>query len=133
MKSDLKNSKVMQKINNNKEDNEVNKNKNSYIFKAKSIKKNLDKYPVEDSNKFLIKKVNRPFTDPLTIKQESITDNLRWRKYYMNYLYNIMDEDLKVKDTSKVGKWINEILAKQNTHIYKRPLPENKEAFFFQR
>ena len=83
MKSDLKNSKVMQKINNNKEDNEVNKNKNSYIFKAKSIKKNLDKYPVEDSNKFLIKKVNRPFTDPLTIKQESITDNLRWRKYYM--------------------------------------------------
>ena len=90
----------------------------------------MDKYPVEDSNKFLIKEVNRPYTDPLTIKQESITDNLRGRKYYMNYLYNIMDKDLKVKDTFKVDKWINEILAKKNNNIYKRPLPESKEAFF---
>ena len=136
MTTDLKDSKIIKKLsgintnNNNKDESKINKNKNNYIFKAKSIEKNLDKYPVEDSNKFLIKEVNRPYTDPLTIKQESITDNLRGRKYYMNYLYNIMDKDLKVKDTFKVDKWVNEILAKKNNYIYKRPLPESKEAFF---
>lgn len=63
--------------NNNQAEHIQSKNKNNYIFKAKSIEKNLDKFPVENSNKFLIKEVNRPYTDPLTIKQESITDNLR--------------------------------------------------------
>ena len=108
----------------------INKNKNNYIFKAKSIEKNVDKYPVEDSNKFLIKEVNRPYTDPLTIKQESITDNLRGKKYYLNYLFNIIDKDLKVKDTFKVDHWANEILAKKDNTTKKKPLPESVEAFF---
>ena len=116
-------------VDNNKEGNKKN-NKNNYIFKAKSIEKNLDKYPVEDSNKLLIKEINRPYTDPLTIKQEGITDNLRGKKYYMNYLYNISDKDLKVKDTFKVDKWVNEILGKKENFIKKRPLPESVEAFF---
>ena len=104
--------------------------KKSYGFKAKSIEKNINKYPVEDSNKYLIKEINRPYTDPLTIKQESITDNLRGKKYYMNYLYNILDKDLKVKDTFRVDKWANEILGKKENFIKKRPLPESVEAFF---
>ena len=116
--------------NNNRAEQFQSKNKNNYIFKAKSIEKNLDKFPVENSNKFLIKEVNRPYTDPLTIKQESITDNLRGRKYYMNYLYNILDKDLKVKDTFRVDKWANEILGKKENFIKKRPLPESVEAFF---
>jgi hypothetical protein len=116
--------------NNNQAEHIQSKNKNNYIFKAKSIEKNLDKFPVENSNKFLIKEVNRPYTDHLTIKQESITDNLRGRKYYMNYLYNIFDKDLKVKDTFRVDKWANEILGKKENFIKKRPLPESVEAFF---
>ena len=104
--------------------------KKAYKFKAKSIEKNLDKYPVENSNKDLIKEVNRPYTDPLTIKQESITDNLRGTKYYMNYLYNIIDKDLKVKDTFRVGHWANQILGKKDKFFKKKPLPESVEAFF---
>ena len=104
--------------------------KKSYGFKAKSIEKNIDKYPVEDSNKYLIKEINRPYTDPLTIKQESITDNLRGKKYYMNYLYNILDKDLKVKDTFRVDQWANQILGKKEKYIIKKPLPESVEAFF---
>ena len=129
--SGLKNSKSNLKLsdNNNKEEDKKDK-KNAYIFKAKSIEKNIDKYPVEDSNKHLIKEINRPYSDPLTIKQESITDNLRGKKYYMNYLYNISDKDLKVKDNFRVDKWANEILGKKENFIKKRPLPESVEAFF---
>ena len=118
----------LEKKNNNKI-REKNKKK-AYKFKAKSIEKNIDKYPVENSNKFLIKEENRPYTDPLTIKQESITDNLRGKKYYLNYLFNIIDKDLKVKDTFKVDHWANEILAKKDNTIKKKPLPESVEAFF---
>ena len=127
----FKNSQSFMKISNEvpKEERKKNK-KDTYIFKAKSIKKNLDKYPVENSNKQLIKEINRPYTDPLTIKQESITDNLRGKKYYMNYLYNIFDKDLKVKDTFKVDHWANEILGKKEKFIKKKPLPESVEAFF---
>ena len=127
----FKNSQSFMKIPNEvpKEERKKNK-KDTYIFKAKSIEKNLDKYPVENSNKQLIKEINRPYTDPLTIKQESITDNLRGKKYYMNYLYNIFDKDLKVKDTFKVDHWANEILGKKEKFIKKKPLPESVEAFF---
>ena len=48
----------------------------------------------------------------------------------MNYLYNILDKDLKVKDTFRVDKWANEILGKKENFIKKRPLPESVEAFF---
>ena len=123
----LKNSK--QNLNLSRSDSKKDKKK-SYGFKAKSIEKNIDKYPVEDSNKYLIKEINRPYTDPLTIKQESITDNLRGTKYYMNYLYNIFDKDLKVKDTFRVDQWANQILGKKENFIKKRPLPESVEAFF---
>ena len=115
---------------NHKEEAKKIKKKNTILFKAKSIEKNLDKYPVENTNKFLIKEINRPYTDPLTIKQESITDNLRGTKYYMNYLYNIFDKDLKVKDTFVIDKWTNEILAKKDKFIKKKPLPESVEAFY---
>ena len=101
-----------------------------YIFKAKSIEKNIDKYPKENTNEFLVKEENKPYTDPLTIQQESIPDNLRGKKYYMNYLYNILDKDLKVKDTFKVDHWVNEILGKKEKYIKKKPLPESVEAFF---
>ena len=108
----------------------IKKKKDFYIFKAKSIEKNMDKYPKENSNEFLVKEENKPYTDPLTIKQESIPDNLRGKKYYMNYLYNILDKDLKVKDNFKVDHWANQILGKKIKTIYKKPLPESKEAFF---
>ena len=77
-----------------------------------------------------MKEENKPYTDPLTIQQEAIPDNLRGKKYYMNYLYNILDKDLKVKDTFKVDHWANEILGKKEKFICKKPLPESKEAFF---
>ena len=108
----------------------IKKKKDFYIFKAKSIEKNMDKYPKENSNEFLVKEENKPYTDPLTIQQESIPDNLRGKKYYMNYLYNILDKDLKVKDNFKVDHWANEILGQKIKTIYKKPLPESKEAFF---
>ena len=107
------------------------KKKNAfYIFKAKSIEKNVDKYPKENSNDLYVKEQNKPYRDPLTVKQESIPDNLRGKKYYMNYLYNISDKDLKVKDTFKVDHWVNEILGKKEKYINKKPLPESVEAFF---
>ena len=108
----------------------IKKKNNFYIFKAKSIEKNLDKYPKENSKEFLVNEENKPYTDPLTIQQESIPDNLRGKKYYMNYLYNILDKDLKVKDTFKIDHWVDEILCKKNESIKKKPLPESKEAFF---
>ena len=101
-----------------------------YIFKAKSIEKNMIKYPKENSNNLLVKEQNKPYRDPLTVKQESIADNLRGKKYYMNYLYNIADKDLKVKDTFRVDHWANEILGKKLKFIHKKPLPENIEEFF---
>ena len=117
---------------NGNENQIANKKKKNdfYIFKAKSIEKNVDKYPTENSNDLYVKEQNKPYTDPLTVKQESIPDNLRGKKYYMNYLYNISDKDLKVKDTFKVDHWVNEILGKKEQYIRKKPLPESTEAFF---
>ena len=117
---------------NGNENQIANKKKKNdfYIFKAKSIEKNAEKYPKENSNDLYVKEQNKPYTDPLTVKQESIPDNLRGKKYYMNYLYNISDKDLKVKDTFKVDHWVNEILGKKEKYIKKKPLPESVEAFF---
>ena len=101
-----------------------------YIFKAKSIEKNIIKYPYENSNDFLVPEENKPYTDPLTIKQESITENLRGRKYYLNYLYNILDKDLKVKDNFDVKHWEKEIYGRKDKYFKIRALPESVEAFF---
>ena len=106
------------------------KNNNIFIFKAKSIDKNKNKYPVEDSNKYLVKEENKRYTDPLTVKQELIPSNLRGTKYYMNYLYNIHDKDLKVKDNFKIDHWEDEILGNNNKIIKLKPLPKRKDAFF---
>ena len=84
----------------NEKKNKKNKNKNNginYNFKSKSIEKNIIKYPVEHSNDFLVKEEKRHYSAPLTIVQEGIPDNCKGKKFYMNYLYNIMDKDLKVK------------------------------------
>ena len=119
---------------NNIKDNNQKKNKNSkggfYIFKAKSIDKNLIKYPYENSNDFLVPEENRPYTDPLTLRQESIPENLRGKKFYMNYLYNIIDKDLKVKDTFDVKHWEKEIYGRKDRFFKTKPLPESVEAFF---
>ena len=101
-----------------------------YIFKAKSIEKNIIKYPIENSNDFYVREENKPYTDPLTIKQESIADNLRGKKFYMNYLYNILDKDLKVKDTFDVKHWEKEIYGRKDKFFKVKPLPESVEAFF---
>ena len=101
-----------------------------YIFKAKSIEKNIIKYPYENSNDFLVPEENRPYTDPLTIKQESISENLRGKKYYLNYLYNILDKDLKVKDNFDVKHWEKEIYGRKDKYFKTKPLPESVEAFF---
>ena len=107
-----------------------NKKGGYYIFKAKSIEKNINKYPKQDTNQFLVKEENKPYKDPLTIQQEAIPDNLRGKKYYLNYLYNISDKDLKVKDAFKVDRWSDEILGIKKQYIKKKPLPESTLAFF---
>ena len=107
-----------------------NSQKNSYIFKAKSIDKNLIKYPVENSKDFLVKEENRPYSAPLTIVQEGVADNLRGKKFYMNYLYNILDKDLKVKDTFNVKHWEKQIFGKKDKFFKNKELPEIIEPLF---
>ena len=48
----------------------------------------------------------------------------------MNYLYNIHDKDLKVKDNFTVHHWEDEILGKRKRFIKTKPLPERVEASF---
>ena len=130
-------------INSNKtEVNNKNKTKNlnqslssklkddSFIFKAKSIDKNIKKYPKEDSKQFIVNEENKENKDLLTIEQEIIPINLRGKKYYMNYLYNIMDVDLKVKDNFRIYHWSDEIQGKKSIYIQKRKLPMRSDAFF---
>ena len=80
--------------------------------------------------KFLVKEENKKYTDPLTVKQELIPFNLRGTKYYMNYLNNIHDKDLKVKDNFKIDHWVEEILAKKDINIISSVVPKRTEAFF---
>ena len=118
-------------INDEREKKGINSKKGGfYIFKAKSIEKNISKYPIENSNDFYVREENKPYTDPLTLKQESIPDNLRGKKFYMNYLYNILDKDLKVKDTFDVKHWEKEIYGRKDKYFKVKPLPESVEAFF---
>ena len=124
-------------LNNEENQNQVNqsstfnkKSNNSFIFKAKSIDKNKYKYPTENSNKYLVKEENKVYTDPLTVKQEQIPSNLRGKKYYMNYLYNIHDKDLKVKDNFTIDHWEYEVLKNKIKTIQRKALPERLEAYF---
>ena len=125
-----KQKKNMENINNKKTMNVGSKKGNVFIFKAKSIEKNIIKYPQENSRKYQIKEENKIYSDPLTLTQELIPDNLRGKKYYLNYLYNISDKDLKVRDNFKVDHWEKEILGKKEKIFKKKPLPESTEAFF---
>ena len=124
-------------LNNEENQNQVNqsstfnkKSNNSFIFKAKSIDKNKYKYPTENSNKYLVKEENKVYTDPLTVKQEQIPSNLRGKKYYLNYLYNIHDKDLKVKDNFTIDHWEYEVLKNKIKTIQRKALPERLEAYF---
>ena len=122
-----------QKIKKQEKRDKKNKNKNNginYNFKSKSIEKNIIKYPVEHSNDFLVKEENRPYSAPLTIVQEGIPDNYKGKKFYMNYLYNIMDKDLKVKDTFNIKHWEKEILGKKEKYVKVKELPEIIEPLF---
>ena len=110
----------------------INCNKNNnFIFKAKSIEKNINKYPVENSNKYLVKEENKESTDPLTLEQERVLPYLRGKKYYMNYLNNILDKDLKVKDNYKIDHWEDEILGGKEEKISKKRIfPKRLDAYF---
>ena len=102
----------------------------NYNFKAKSIEKNIIKYPIENSKDFMVKEENRPYSAPLTIVQEGVPDNLRGKKFYMNYLYNILDKDLKVKDNFNVKHWEKEIFGKKDKFFKTKELPEIIEPVF---
>ena len=78
----------------------------------------------------MVREENKPYKDPLTVKQEVIPDNLRGKKYYLNYMFNISDKDLKVKDHFNVDHWTNEILGNKKKYFKKKPLPESEEAFY---
>ena len=106
------------------------KRENYFIFKAKSIEKNIKKYPKEDSKKFIVNEDNIDNNNLLTTEQELIPMNLRGKKYYMNYLYNIFDIDLKVKDNFKISHWKDDILGKKNRQIVLQKLPKRTDAFF---
>ena len=120
----------IERINNKKTYNVQSKKGAVFIFKAKSIEKNIVKYPSENSKRFQIKEENKIYTDPLTVTQELIPDNLRGKKFYLNYLYNIADKDLKVKDNFNIDHWEKEILGNKEKTFRKKPLPESNEAFF---
>ena len=104
--------------------------KNNFIFKAKSIEKNISKYPVENSNKYVVKEENKESTDPLTVDQERILPFLRGKKYYMNYLNNIQDKDLKVKDNFNINHWEDDVLGDKEGKICRPILPKRVEAYF---
>ena len=113
------------------EKNEVKSKKDiKFNSKAKSIEKNIIKYPVEHSKDFLVKEENRPYSAPLTIVQEGVPDNYRGKKFYMNYLYNILDKDLKVKDNFYVKHWEKEIFGKKDKFFKTKELPEIIEPLF---
>ena len=103
----------------------------TYMFKTPSIDKNLNKFPQFNSKELIVEDQNKKYTDPLTIQQDMIPMNLRGKKYYMNYMNNIIDKDLKVKDQFKIDHWKGEVLAQQTKYIHKKQLPESTEAFFF--
>ena len=139
LESERNNLKAMKSVNSLKQKSEKlekleikdnNSKGNHFTSKAKSIEKNIIKYPVENSKDFLVREENRPYSAPLTLVQEGIADNLRGKRFYMNYLYNILDKDLKVKDTFNVKHWEKEILGKKDKYFKQKELPEIIEPLF---
>ena len=128
----------LKKKNNNlneekKQNDKINEERDANIallYKSPSIEKNLHKYPLKDSEKLFVPEKNEKLTSTLTPQQELITDNWRSRKYYMNYLYNIKEKDLKVKDDFKMDIWKEDILGKDENVIPRKKLPESNEAVF---
>ena len=96
------------------------KEEKKYFYKSPSIEKNINKYPIIGSNELKVEDENKKYTDPLTVQQDHVPNNLRGKKYYMNYLNNIIDKDLKVKDNFKIDHWKGEILGKQIKYIRKK-------------
>ncbi len=128
--NDMTNNNLINNSLNNKEETNV-KTIPTYVYKTPSIEKNLYKYPELNSNELKVADQNKKYTDPLTIQQDMIPMNLRGKKYYMNYMNNIIDKDLKVKDKFKIDHWKGEVLGSQIKYINKKQLPESTEAFFF--
>ena len=114
-----------------KDNKQIKTNDISIIkFKSKSIDKNAMKYPQQDTNKLIVEEHNKKNKDSLTPQQEQIGQNMRSKKYYMNYLYNIKEKDIQVKDTFKIDHWKHEILHTKNTDIPRKKLPESIEAVY---
>ena len=90
------NSQQQQQRNNKQLMTKNNNNNNISIikFKSKSIDKNTMKYPQHDTNKLIVDEHNKKNKDSLTPQQEQIGQNMRSKKYYMNYLYNIKEKDI---------------------------------------
>ena len=106
------------------------KKKENYLFKSYSPPKNELKIPTQNSLANEVMDENKKYTDPLTVQQDNIPHNLRGKKFYMNYLNNIMDKDLKVKDSFKVDHWVGDVQGKKRVTFEKKPLPETTEAVF---
>ena len=124
LSNSLSNSGRGRKKSRSKEDGDYND------FKSHSIDKNLFKYPMAESNELIVEEQNKKSTETLTPQQELISQNWRSRKFYMNYLYNIQQKEIKVKDNFKIDQWKGEILGKQKPTIKRKKLPESIEAVF---
>ena len=138
MNKSIKNNSIKVEVNNKAKNANPSSNKsltskvkdNFFIFKAKSIDKNIKKYPIENSKTYIVNEENKENKDLLTTQQELIPINLRGKKYYMNYLYNIMDIDLKVKDNFTVNHWKDEIYGIKKRFFKMVSLPPRTDAFF---
>ena len=104
--------------------------KDNIMFKSKSVERNELKYPIQNSVKLIVEEVNEKMSDTFTPQQELISQNWRSRKFYMNYLYNIKDKDIKVKDSFKIDTWKNDVLGPDKRCIKLKPLPESMEAVY---
>ncbi|MCQ2815701.1 MAG: ion transporter [archaeon] len=99
-------------------------------FRSKSIDKSELKFTPPDTKELFVPEVNRKPNDILTPLQEEIPENLRTRRFYMNYMNNIIEKDIKVKDSFDIDTWKNEILGIKKKEIKKEKLPESIEAVF---
>ena len=116
--------------NTNTNNSNINDKEIALLYKSPSIDKNEHKYPRKNTTKFIVEERNEKITQTLTPQQELISDNWRSRKYYMNYLYNIKQHDVKVKDTFNIGYWKPDILGHEQNTIPNKQLPESSDAIY---
>lgn len=100
------------------------------IYRSNSIDIIEYKYSPTNTQDLFVMEVNSKMSDILTPQQELISNNLRSKKYYMNYMNNIIDKDIKVKDCFNIDAWKNEILGVKKKEIQRQKLPESTEAVF---